>query len=307
VKIDYINSLGLVAQRAYFSIMLRELRSRQSTLSSAHGRIAALVLERPDEALRLSISTLAARAGVSEPTIVRFCRELGCAGFRDFKLELAQDLGNPALPPAEPVTAADTVDEAIDKMFRAAAGTLEQLRTALPRDAVQRAADAIAAARAVHIHGFGASAAVASDAHQKLFRLVPAVAVHLDVHIQAMAAATLGPQDVVIAISNSGRTRELLETVALAAEGGAAIVAITRPHTPLAALAHILLPVAVDEVIPIHTPMMSRLAHLVAMDAVVVAVALRHPASAASERLRRMKDAVERRRVPEAVPSDSLG
>lgn len=287
--------------------MLHALRSRQPTLSSAYGRIAALVLERPEDALRLSISALAERAGVSEPTIVRFCRELGCAGFRDFKLELAQDLGNPARPPAEPVTAADTVDEAIDKMFRATAGVLERLRVGLPRDAVQRAADAIAAARWVHIHGFGASASVASDAHQKLFRLVPAVAVHLDVHIQAMAAATLGPQDVVITISNSGRTRELLETASLAAEGGAAIIAITRPHTPLAALATILLPVAVDEVIPIHTPMMSRLAHLVVMDALVVAVALSHPASAQPERLRRMKDAVERRRVPESTPSDSLG
>jgi RpiR family carbohydrate utilization transcriptional regulator len=287
--------------------MLPELRSRQSSLSSAYGRIAALVLDRPEEALRLSISALAERAGVSEPTVVRFCRELGCAGFRDFKLELAQDLGNPALPPALPITTDDSVDDAIDKIFRATAGALERLRLELPRAAVQRAADVLARARWVHIHGFGASASVASDAQQKLFRLVPAVAVYLDVHMQAMAASTLGPDDVVITISNSGRTRELLETASLAAEGGATIIAITRPGTPLAALASIVLPVAVDEVIPIHTPMMSRLAHLVVMDALVVALALSHPAAARPERLQRMKDAIERRRVPDASPSDSLG
>jgi RpiR family carbohydrate utilization transcriptional regulator len=124
------------------------------------------------------------------------------------------------------------------------------------------------------------------------------VVAHGDPHMQAMAASTLGPEDVLIAISNSGATGELIETVRLAQENRATIIAITRPGSPLAEMASIILPIEISEPREIFTPMTVRIAHLTVIDALVVGVTLLSPPTIIEERLSRMDAAIQRRRIP---------
>ncbi len=278
--------------------MISVIRQMQGALSPAYERVAAVVLARPEVAVRSSITAIAQEASVSEPTVLRFCRQLGCASFPEFKLSVMRELAAPpAAQPRQEVSGEDDIPGAADKVFQATIDTLARVRRALPAAALQRACTAIARARWVHVFGFGASATVAADAQHKLFRLGALSIAHGDAHMQAMAAATLGAEDVVLAISNTGRTRELLETVAVAAEGGATIVAITRTGSPLAQQAAVLLPVDVEERAEIYTPMTARIAQLAVIDTVAVGVALLSPPTSVAARLKRIQRAINRRRI----------
>ena len=270
-------------------------------LAPAERRVAAVMAEHPDRIIRGTLASVAREAGVSEPTVLRFCRTIGVGSFKDLKIELAQSLaaGNGALTGAvmpRQIHPDDSVQSAMDKVFALAIDALARTQQALSKPTVERAAMAIMKARRVVIFGLGASAIVAAEAQHKLFRLGIAAAAYSDPHLQAMSAATLGPDDVVLAISQTGTARDVIETTSVAQQGGVTVIAVTRTGAPLAAIAHILLPVDIIEPEQIWTPMISRLAHLTTIDALVVGVALLAPPSS-QEGLRRMQRALAARRV----------
>ena len=270
-------------------------------LAPAERRVAAVMAEHPDRIIRGTLASVAREAGVSEPTVLRFCRTIGVGSFKDLKIELAQSLaaGNGALTGAvmpRQIHPDDSVQSAMDKVFALGIDALARTQQALSKPTVERAAMAIVKARRVVIFGLGASAIVAAEAQHKLFRLGVAVAAYSDPHLQAMSAATLGPDDVVLAISQTGSARDVIETTDVAQQGGVTVIAVTRTGSPLAAIAHILLPVDIIEPEQIWTPMISRMAHLTTIDALVVGVALLAPPSS-QEGLRRMQRALAARRV----------
>ena len=226
---------------------------------------------------------------------------LGVGSFKDLKIELAQSLaaGNGALTGAvmpRQIHPDNSVQSAMDKVFALGIDALARTQQALSKPTVERAAMAIVKARRVVIFGLGASAIVAAEAQHKLFRLGVAVAAYSDPHLQAMSAATLGPDDVVLAISQTGSARDVIETTGVTQQGGVTVIAVTRTGSPLAAIAHILLPVDIIEPEQVWTPMISRMAHLTTIDALVVGVALLAPPSS-QEGLRRMQRALAARRV----------
>lgn len=276
----------------------RQLKT-DTHLRPSERKVAEVVAAEADSILGWSLSELAGRAGVSDPTVLRFCRALGFDGFQDFKIRVAQDLAaarvaGRILSPIE-LGPEDTVAEAADKVFEATIAQLVLARQALDKDAITRAARLISAARRVEIYGFGASGAVAVDAQHKLFRLALGAVAYSDPHMQAMSAAALDADDVVLAISHTGRSIELLHSVRIARAAGARVIAITRGGSPLAAVADVVIPVEVDEDTSVYMPMTSRLVQLVVIDAVAVGVGLLSPPSVA-ERLKRMKDALKTHR-----------
>jgi RpiR family carbohydrate utilization transcriptional regulator len=265
-------------------------------LSPAERKVADLVAADPAGAMGGTLATLAKSAGVSEPTVVRFCRSLGLDGFADLRLAIARAEGSGGARMHRRIHAGTPVAEAAGAVFDTAITALSDIRHTLDPVAIERTALALVRAARVEIWGFGASAAVAEDLAHKLFRVCRGVVARHDPHMQAMAAATLDGDAVALCISHTGRSKELVEVAALAAQSGATVVAITRPGSPLAAAATLLLACAVEEDTELHTPMVSRLAHLVLGDALAVAAALLSP-PAAEERLGRMKRALRARRT----------
>ncbi len=264
-------------------------------LSPAERKVADIVAADPAGAMGATVAQLARAAGVSEPTVVRFCRSLGLDGFADLRLALARAEGGGArmhrrIGPGTPVP------EAAAAVFDTAIAALSEVRRSLDTQAIERAALALVRAARVEIWGYGASAAVAEDLAHKLFRVCRGVVARSDPHMQAMAGATLDGDAVALCVSHTGRSREIVEVAGLAAAAGATVVAVTRPGSPLAAAATLLLPCEVEEDTELHTPMVSRLAHLVIGDALAVAAALLSP-PAAEERLLRMKAALRQRRT----------
>ncbi|WP_219418984.1 SIS domain-containing protein [Pseudonocardia nigra] len=269
--------------------LLEAVAARAERMRPSERKVAAALLRDPTGALGMSMAGLAAAAGVSEPTVMRFCTGLGFAGFRSFTLGLAQ-----ALAVGLPVTHSaigpdDPVDAVAAKIFDHTLSSLDRARRALNAAAVAAAVDALLRAGRLLFVGLGASGLIAQDALHKAMLFGVPCAAPTDVHQQYMAAAMATADTVVVAVSHTGRTAPVLEVAARARVNGAVVVAITGAPGPLAELADVALVVRTFEDTDIHTPTVSRLAGLVVIDVLATSVAVRRGPEHL-ERLRAMKD-----------------
>ncbi len=253
----------------------QKISEQLSSMRKSERKVAEYILAHPDEIIHMRIVDLATEAQVSEPTVVRFCRAVGCSGFQEFKLNLAQQLASSPSFGQIAVTDTDTIAEYKRKVFDSTVDTLLNVRDKIDDRALEAAVTAIAASKRVEFFGFGASGAVAADAKHKFFRLQLAAAAHSDHHIQNMSAMSMEPGDVVVAISQSGRTKALLRSMGMAKEQGATVIGLAPSGSPVARQASIPLEVDVEEDIEIYTPLSSRIAHLVVIDTLAIGVAQR--------------------------------
>lgn len=237
--------------------------------------MADFVLEHAEEVIHMRIIDLAANANVSEPTVVRFCRALNYDGFQDFKMTLAQDLASNPNFEQFTLDTEDTVKDFQKKIFDSMIGNLIHIRDHLEPLNLERAIEALAGARRIEFYGFGASAAVCSDAQHKFHRLQISAAAHSDPHMQIISAVTMNDQDVVVAISQTGRTKDMLHTCKLVRETGATLLTLCPGNTPLAELASIAIPIDLEEDKDLSALMSSRVLHLVVMDVLAVGVAMK--------------------------------
>lgn len=276
--------------------ILEIIRDHMPTYSNAERRVADTVLAKPNAVIHFSIAKLAREAGVSEPTVVRFCRILGFEGFKEFKLRLAQGLVAGTDYVHQEVKPGDDAATYIKRIGLFAVNGLSGVVRQLDPVAVEQAVATLAGARRIEFYGFGASAAVAVDAHHKFFRLGIPCNAYSDSHMQAMSASTLGPGEVVVAISHTGRSRELIESVRLARTAGGVVIGITTSDSPLAQECSQVLAVDLHEDTDVFTPMLSRLAHLLLIDILVVGVSLLR-GEQVTDRLQRMKKALSLKRL----------
>ena len=266
------------------------IKDSYSQFSPAERNVADAVLEDVRFAVDASNAVLAQRARVSEPTVTRFCRTIGCAGVRDFKLKLAQSLvvGSLYLS-SEPAAGPDNGMPFWSAVFGEARHALQEAERQLDPVQVQKAADLIAKARQVVVFGLGGSAsALAQEIQYRLFRYGVTVSAHCDPYVMRMTASTLKPADLVIAISATGRTREVIEAVEIAKHYRAGAICLTAPGTDLVRVSDVALTVAVAEYPDTLKPTASRFAFLAAIDLMAVATGYALGPSA-RETLRRIK------------------
>ncbi len=257
------------------SAILEQIRRALPGLSPAERRVATHVLAQPRSALNDPIADIARAAEVSQPTVIRFCRSLGCEGLSDFKLRLASGLTGTIPVTHTQVTHADGVVELGAKVLGNTASAILQVRDQLNRDSIDRAIELLNGAQRIEFHASGHFGPVAQDAQFKFLRFGISCSACTDARLQVLSAAVLGPKDVVVVISNSGKVPELLEVVDTAQARGAAVVAITASQSPLARKADAVLVVDHEEDVTTHVPMISRILHLLVIDILAVGVAMR--------------------------------
>jgi RpiR family carbohydrate utilization transcriptional regulator len=277
-------------------MLLSQVKAMREQLRPSERKLADYVIDAPREVLDLSMTEVAARAGVSQPTIARFCHALGFSGFREFKIRLAQAVAADLPAVYRDVRPDEPVPGVAEKVLDRTIGALLQVRNNLSNDAVAAAIDLLATALRIEFYGAGGSGIAAQDIQHKFFRLgMPSVA-YSDPHTFLMSAALLGPGDVVVAISNTGRTRDMVDAARAALAGGAKVIAITHGTSPLARLATVGLHANVDEDTDVFSPMTSRTSHLAIGDILAVGVALRRGPELA-EKLAGAKQLIARRRL----------
>ena len=268
--------------------ILEVVASLKGSLRNSDRKVAELVLANPGAVLGDTLAKTARRARVSEPTVIRFCEAIGCSGFRDFKLWLAQSLAI-GMPASHTVLSpGDSPSALADKIFDYTMNGLNWVRRRLDKHALTLAIDTLEKARRIEFFGFGASGILALDAQQKfpLFG-VPCLA-HTDSHQQFIAAAMMQPGDVAVAISNTGQTAGIIQIARVARKNGATVIGISGSKSELIRHCDIGLIVETLENTDIYTPTISRIAGLVVVDILATGVALRRDA-AHDARLSQMK------------------
>jgi RpiR family carbohydrate utilization transcriptional regulator len=264
--------------------MLDRIRASIPALPPAEQRVAELVLADPRSFATLPVTELALRANVSKPTVVRFCRSVGYDGLTDFKRKLAGSVNEGVPFVHRAVDEDDKPNDIVVKVIDNAVSALLKYRNDAAAHAFERALTALATAgregRRIEFYGVGNSGIVAQDAQHKFFRLgVNAMAIS-DGHVQVMSATMLQPGDCLVVVSNSGRSRDLIDAAEIARKKGATVIFITASGSPLAVMGQaganqILLPVDHPEDFDRYSPMVSRLLHLVVIDILTTGVALR--------------------------------
>ena len=259
--------------------MLDRISASLSSLAPAEQRVGQLVLADPHNFARLPVRELAEKANVSKPTVVRFCRSMGYDGLADFKLKLAGNVAEGVPYIHRSVDVDDKTSDVLVKVIdNSVAGFLQYRNEASPKamdDAVNAIVRTWQQKRRLEIYGVGNSGVVAQDAQHKFFRLGISSQASSDSHIQLMGATMLDPNDCLIVISNSGRTCDLVDVARIAQQRGATVISITSSHTPLSACSDILLAADNPEGSDLYSPMASRLLHLLIIDILATAVALK--------------------------------
>jgi glucokinase len=260
------------------SAVFERIRQMRDALTPAERRVADLALNHPRSIINDPIIDIARKADVSQPTVIRFCRSLGCQGLSDFKLKLATGLTGTIPVSHSQVHLGDTATDFGAKVLDNTVSAILQLREHLNFENVERAIDILNGARRIEFYGLGNSNIVAQDAHYKFFRFgIPTIA-YGDLYMQAASAALLGKCDVIVAVSKSGWAPELLRVLEVAMQQGATVIAITSSNTPLAKRATVALETDHIEIRESQLSMISRILHLVIIDILAVGVAIRRAA-----------------------------
>lgn len=259
--------------------MLDRIKASMPSLAPAEQRVARLVLGDPRSFANLPVSALAERAHVSKPTVVRFCRSMGYDGLSDFKLKLAGSVSEGVPFIHRSVDPDDKTGDVLVKVIDNAVAAFLKYRNDASTFTIEKAAEALAAScqtgRRIEFYGAGNSGVVALDAQHKFFRLGVNTISYSDGHMQVMSATLLGPGDCVVVVSNSGRTRDLMDACDIARRNGATTIVITATGSPLATAGHIHLAADHPEGYDRYSPMVSRLLHLMIIDVLATTVALR--------------------------------
>ncbi|MFK7890607.1 MAG: MurR/RpiR family transcriptional regulator [Granulosicoccus sp.] len=255
--------------------MLAKIKAARDNLRKSERKVADVIIADPDASVQASIQNLAARAAVSEPTVIRFCRALDCDGFQQFKLKLAQDIARQGAFFYQDVTTSDSSKQLAHKLLDGAVASLVQIRNQINEQALDDAIALYESSSRVELYGSGGSAVVAEDAQLKFFRLGKPAIAYSDPHIQHAAAALLDRHALVVAISHSGRSRDILTTVEIARKAQAKVIAVTATRSPLAQASDVALTVDVNEDSDIFSPVKSRLGQMVVLDILAVGVAVR--------------------------------
>ena len=259
--------------------MLDRIKASLPSLAPAEQRVGKLVLQDPRAFANLPVTELADRAHVSKPTVVRFCRSVGYDGLSDFKLKLAGSVSEGVPFIHRSVDADDKTTDVMVKVIDNTVAAFLKYRNDASASALDQAVQALAqthsTGKRIEFYGVGNSGIVAQDAQHKFFRLGMNTIAYSDGHMQVMSASMLGQGDCVVVISNSGRTRDLMDACDIAKKRGATTIVITASGSPLATSGQIHLTADHPESYDRYSPMVSRLMHLLIIDILATTVALR--------------------------------
>lgn len=247
--------------------VLLNIKIQSDEMGKSEKRIAEWILAHPTEIFPLSISELAEKSGSSEATIVRFSKRLGFEGYQDLKISIAQETN--ARTESENISKDDSCYEIFGKACSDIYVTLEKTKKSLSPKALEAAAQAVMAADKIIIIGLGNSASIALDASHKLLRAGCCAYSYSDNHMQAIAASHLTARDVVIAISHSGSSRDIVDTLKIARDRGATTVSITgKAKSPIIRQSDIVLLTDAEETKFSLLALSSRIAQLAIIDAI---------------------------------------
>ncbi|WP_067934098.1 MurR/RpiR family transcriptional regulator [Alicyclobacillus kakegawensis] len=260
---------------------LTMIASVYPSLSKAEQKVADAVLGDAETTVYSSVTDLAEKAGVGETTVIRFCRKLGYRGFQEFKLAVAQDLVSPSQHVHGRIEDSDDVRTMAEKITAHNTQTLQDTHSLLQEVELEKASEALIRCRRVMFFGVGSSGITAADAKYRFMRLGFDAHCASDAHVIAMSASLATPEDVVVGITTSGSTKDLVDAVEIAKQNGAYVICITHhARSPVTQYADAILLGAAKETPLQGGAFSSKLAQIHVLDILSTVVAMRNRESA---------------------------
>lgn len=257
--------------------IIMKMNAMYEYLAKSEKKVASYIIANPEKVIRLSVTELADNCGASEATVVRTCRKLGMTGYQDLKVCLAQSLVSPIQAINESIKEDDSYTQMIQKVFNSAIHTLKYTLSVLNYDAIKEAADVIHESKRVVIVALGNSVALAQDLFHKLMRLGCSAIISSDTHMQMIAACGPTCGDVMVAISHSGSSKDIVEVAKQWKNGGGKLVTITNiGRSPLGKISDVSLVTASRETMYKLSALSSRAAQMAIIDSIYTIIAMGH-------------------------------
>ena len=257
--------------------LLRQIKKSLPDLRKSEQTVAEFVLKDPKSIVMMKTAEASNEMGLSEPTLIRFCKAIGFSGFQEFKINLSQQLAADDYFVMYEINEDDSIHELCEKVFDTTISEILNVRSQIDQDILENAIEILVNAKRVEFYAFGGSAPVAMDGQHKFFRLKISSSYISDPHLQFMSANSLEKDDVVVAISQSGTTSALIDSVKIVRKNGVKVIGIMPGNTPLSNLCDFPLTIDVGVENRITKPVTSRIAYTAVIDVLTMGVAQLKP------------------------------
>ncbi|MDB4136063.1 MurR/RpiR family transcriptional regulator [Gammaproteobacteria bacterium] len=257
--------------------LLRHIKNTLPDLRKSEKIVGEFILADPKSIITMKTAEASSAMGISEPTLIRFCKALGFTGYQEFKINLSQQLAADDYFVMYEIDQNDTIHELCEKVFDTTISEILNVRSQIDQNVLSDAIEILANAGRVEFYAFGGSAPVAMDGQHKFFRLKIPSSYISDPHIQFMSANSLGKDDVVVVISQSGTTSALIDSVKIVRKSGVKVIGIMPGNTPLASICDYPLVINIGDNNRISKPHTSRIAYTAVIDVLTMGVAQLKP------------------------------
>ena len=257
--------------------LLRHIKNTLPDLRKSEKIVGEFILADPKSIITMKTAEASSAMGISEPTLIRFCKALGFTGYQELKINLSQQLAADDYFVMYEIDQNDTIHELCEKVFDTTISEILNVRSQIDQNVLSDAIETLANAGRVEFYAFGGSAPVAMDGQHKFFRLKIPSSYISDPHIQFMSANSLGKDDVVVVISQSGTTSALIDSVKIVRKSGVKVIGIMPGNTPLASICDYPLVINIGENNRISKPHTSRIAYTAVIDVLTMGVAQLKP------------------------------
>ncbi len=257
--------------------LLRQIKNSLPKLRKSERTVGEFVLHDPKSIITMKTAQASKAIGISEPTLIRFCKAIGFSGFQELKINLSQQLAADDYFKMYEIDENDSTHELCEKVFDTTISEILNVRSQIDQDILESAIETLVNSERVEFYAFGGSAPVAMDAQHKFFRLKIPSSYISDPHLQFMSANSLEKNDVVVAISQSGTTAALIDSVKIVRKNGAKVIGIMPGETPLSNMCDYPLTINVGVENRISKPVTSRIAYTAVIDVLTMGVAQLKP------------------------------
>lgn len=247
--------------------MISTIKYYYKKLGVAERKIADFLINHPKSILTLSISELAEKCGCGEATVTRFAKRFGYSGYQQLKISIAQEEDSPRF--IENIKNDDTAAEMFNKICDDIYSSLEKTKVSLNKKTLNVFCEKLINAKYIYIFGLGNSASIAMDAAHKLSRLGLHATACNDNHMQAIIASHTNSECVVLGISHSGASKDIIEALQIAKSNGAITSCITdHSKSPIYKISDFILTTCSDETNYRILGLNSRFAQLAIIDTI---------------------------------------
>lgn len=253
--------------------LIPHIRMKQEQMTVTERRIIDYLLNPSNLDFQTSLKNIATDLDVSEALIVKVAKLLGFKGFRELRTVLSEQLQQQDIEQFE-LSQQDTTQDLIDKVFNLSYQTISEGRAIVSPEIMEQAAKCFFNARQRDLYAAGGSNTICDDIFHKFLRIGVRCNSYRDIHFMMMSASLLSEQDVVLVVSHSGKTSDLLRATKIAKENGAKIICITHSNiSPIAELADFVICTPAPDSPLLGKNASARILQLILVDAFFVSVA----------------------------------